>query len=108
MELLVYETEKGKMPYQIWLNKLKDRAARAFINTRLDRVGFGILGDHEYLDQGVWELKLHFGPGYRVYFSKLKQETLMLLLLGGLKKTQKRDIKKSIELLNDFKERYVL
>ena len=107
MEILVYATERGKMPYQSWLSKL-DRQIRAMINTRLDRVELGLFGDHEFLEKSIWEFKLHFGPGYRIYFSKLKQETAVLLLLGGLKKTQKRDIKKAIDLFEDFKKRYVV
>lgn len=106
MELLVYETKTGKLPFQTWLNKLKDRDARATINGRLDRVEMGNFGHSKHLRNGVWELKIDFGPGYRVYFSKLKNDTLVLLLMGGSKKKQEQDIDKAIEFLADFKERY--
>ena len=106
MDMVVYETRWGRVPFQKWLNKLKDHEGRAIINTRLDRVQTGSFGDCNYLRDGIWELRIHFGPGYRVYFSKLEQETVILLLLGGLKKTQERDIEQAMELFFDFKKRY--
>ena len=106
MDMVVYETRWGRVPFQKWLNKLKDYEGRAIINTRLDRVQTGSFGDCNYLRDGIWELRIHVGPGYRVYFAKLEQETVILLLLGGLKKTQERDIEQAIELFVDFKKRY--
>ena len=106
MEVIIYQTETGKIPFQAWLDKLKDRDVRAIINARLDRVEIGNLGDSKYLKGGVWELKFNFGPGYRIYFSKLNDDTLILLLSGGTKKSQEKDIDKAIDLLTDFKERY--
>jgi putative addiction module killer protein len=75
-----------------WMAKLRDHRARAKITARIDRLAFGNPGDVESVGEGVSELRIHTGPGYRVYFVG-RGETLVVLLCGGNKRTQARDIK---------------
>ena len=77
---------------------------RACIRTRLDRVALGNLGDCEPVGEGVSELRIAFGPGYRVYFAQ-DGDTIVLLLCGGDKSTQVKDIKRAKEYWADYKER---
>jgi len=103
-ELRTYCTKQGKEPFIDWLKSLKDRVGRANITNRLNRVALGNYGDCEPVGDGVYELKIHYGPGYRVYFSEQK-ETIILLLLGGSKRTQANDIKKAKQFWAEFRER---
>ena len=91
-----YITPGGTSPFEEWLLNLRDRKAKAKIVTRLDRVAAGNFGDHKYLREGVYELRLTYGKGIRIYYGKEK-DTIILLLLGGDKSTQNRDVKKAIE-----------
>lgn len=83
--------------YLNWINSLKDRVARARIQVRVDRLVHGNPGKHRILTDGVCELKVDFGPGYRVYYTK-RGEALIVLLAGGDKSTQDQDIKTAIAL----------
>lgn len=87
-----------------WLNDLKDLRARAQIRARLARVAAGNLGDCKPLRDGVQELKIDYGPGYRVYLSR-QGPLLVLLLCGSDKGDQSRAISQAIDYLNDWKER---
>lgn len=87
-----------------WLASLKDLKARARIAARLDRLSLGSFGDCKPLREGVSELRIDWGPGYRVYYAMLGR-TCVLLLCGGDKRRQASDIKRAIEYLEDFKER---
>jgi len=78
-----------------------DRQARARIQVRIDRLLLGLVGDAKSVGEGVSELRIDFGPGYRVYFTKRGRE-LVILLAGGDKRTQDRDIKKAIQLAHDL------
>ncbi len=90
-ELKYYQTPTGREPFTDWLEKLHDRKGRAIIKTRLDRLRLGDFGRHRSVGDGVSELKVDFGPGYRIYFGRIREATV-LLLLGGDKSTQGRDI----------------
>lgn len=79
-----------------WLRALKDSRARTKIVARIDRFQHGLIGDAKYFD-GIGELRIDYGPGYRVYFVQ-RGQTLVILLCGGDKKTQGRDIHKAIEM----------
>jgi len=83
--------------YSGWFEKLRDRQARARILARIRRLSLGNPGDVEPVGEGVSEMKIDYGPGYRVYY-KQRGKTLVVLLAGGDKKSQKRDIKKAQEL----------
>ena len=89
--------------YRDWIDTLKDRAGRARIQVRVDRLIHGNPGQHKELTEGVSELKIDFGPGYRVYYTQRGTE-LLLLLAGGDKSTQRKDIAKAIELAKNFQE----
>jgi putative addiction module killer protein len=92
-----------KQPFWDWLRGLRDVQARARIHTRIDRLALGNLGDHRALDGGVTELKIDWGPGYRVYFGKVGN-TIVLLLCGGDKRTQQQDIKTAKAYLKEYQD----
>jgi putative addiction module killer protein len=89
--------------YRDWLDRLRDQAGRARILVRVDRLIHGNPGDHRNLTGGVSELKIDFGPGYRVYYTQ-RGEQLLLLLIGGDKSSQVKDIAKAQQLAKDFEE----
>jgi putative addiction module killer protein len=88
-----YVDQDGRCPFREWLRRL-DVPIRARIQARILRFETGNLGDHKSLGDGVWEARLPFGPGYRLYFGKSGQE-LVLLLLGGDKRSQTKDIQRA-------------
>ena len=81
----------GRLPFEDWFSKLRDSRAKARILTRIDRLRFGNFGDCKSVGEGVFELRIHFGPGYRVYFGLVGSE-VVLLLGGGDKSSQQKDI----------------
>ena len=83
--------------FDTWLANLKDKIGRARITLRIRSAEHGNFGDCESVGEGVSEMRIHVGPGYRAYFTR-RAEVVYLLLLGGDKSTQKRDIKRAIEL----------
>ena len=83
--------------YFKWFNSLRDRQARARINARIRRLSLGNPGDVKPVGEGVSELRIDYGPGYRVYFVQ-RQQTIVILLAGGDKHTQDQDIKTAREL----------
>ena len=89
--------------YRKWIDDLKDRAGRARILVRVDRLIHGNPGSHRHLTAGVSELKIDVGPGYRVYY-QIRGSRLLLLLVGGVKATQQIDIDRAIELARSFEE----
>ena len=89
--------------YAEWIDELKDRAGRARILVRVERLIAGNPGKYRELTDGVAELKVDFGPGYRVYYSQ-RGTRLLLLLAGGDKSSQAKDIQLAIRLAKEFKE----
>ena len=89
--------------YREWIDALKDRAGRARILVRVDRLIQGNPGMHRDLTDGVSELKVDFGPGYRVYYVQ-RGSKLLLLLAGGDKSTQQKDVAKATRLARNFQE----
>jgi putative addiction module killer protein len=83
--------------YLDWINSLNDRAGRARIQVRVDRLVHGNPGQHRALTDGVCELKIDFGPGYRVYYTE-RAGVVVVLLAGGDKSSQQKDIKTAITL----------
>lgn len=83
--------------YRDWINSLKDRVGRARVQVRVDRLVHGNPGQHRVLTDGVCELKVDFGPGYRVYYTE-RAGVLIVLLAGGDKSSQQQDIKTAISL----------
>lgn len=100
-ELLEYESESGKCPFKDWLESLRDIQARAIIRKRLNRVRLGNLGVNRSVGQGVWELKINFGPGYRIYYGE-DGPKIVVLLCGGDKGTQSRDIEEAKAYWKDY------
>jgi putative addiction module killer protein len=89
--------------FRKWRSKLKDDRARAMIASRLDRLAFGNAGDVRPVGNGVSELRIDYGPGYRVYFRR-RGKTIVILLCGGDKRTQDRDIKTAKQLAAEWNE----
>ncbi len=104
IELLEYVTDNGQIPFREWLEKLRDRQARARIRVRLNRIRLGNFGDCKSVGAGVSELRILHGPGYRVYFGR-KDNTIVILLYGGHKKTQSRDIALAHRYWDDYLRR---
>jgi putative addiction module killer protein/probable addiction module antidote protein len=99
-----YLTPTGRKPFKEWLEGLTDITVRQKVRIRLDRVRLGNLGRNRSVGEGVYELKIDYGPGYRVYYG-LEGRTLILLLLGGDKSSQGRDIALAQSYWNDNKRR---
>lgn len=89
--------------FDTWLAELKDKIGKARISQRIDSAAGGNFGDCEPVGEGVSEMRVHVGPGYRVYFTRTG-EIIYLLLVGGDKSTQKRDVKRALEMARALKE----
>jgi len=103
-QVIVYQTENGKEPFNDWLDSLKDAKTVARIISRLGRVELGNYGDAKGVGEGVRELRYTFGAGYRVYFAEV-DNVIVLLLCGGDKSSQKRDIKAAQGYWQDYQQR---
>lgn len=101
--VLQYVTADEKQPMEDWLESL-DLETQAIIYDRYGRFEQGNLGDYKGVGKGVFEHRINFGPGYRIYFG-LKGEDLVILLCGGDKKSQSRDIRQAQEYWADYKRR---
>lgn len=101
--VVIYTTKNGREPLSEWLTCLKDRTTRARIQNRISRLELGNFGDYEPIGEGIFELRLFFGPGFRVYYAEYNDVTI-ILLCGGSKKTQSRDILKAKNFWKEFKE----
>ena len=102
-ELRFYRTPRGHEPFDEWFRAIRDTQTRARIQRRLVRLEAGNFGDCHVIGDGVFELRLHFGPGYRVYFSN-PDNTRVLVLCGGDKSTQSRDIERAKNYWLEYKE----
>ncbi|MEZ6045935.1 MAG: type II toxin-antitoxin system RelE/ParE family toxin [Planctomycetaceae bacterium] len=102
-EITLYETEDGRAPFAEWFDSLNANAA-AKVTTSVTRMGLGNFGDHKSVKGGVWELRIHFEKGYRLYYAK-DGEDIVLLLAGGTKSRQKADIENAKQYLRDYKQR---
>lgn len=89
--------------FRKWWKRLKDQRARGVIAARLDRLAYGHAGDVEPVGQGISELRIHYGPGYRVYFQK-RGDTIIVLLCGGDKGSQAKDIGTAKRLAEEWSE----
>jgi putative addiction module killer protein len=105
-QLHVYETEDGKRPFSDWLKSIRDTRTRVRLTKRLEKVERGVLGDFKPLEgaNGIYELREHYGPGYRIYYSR-KSGRVILLLAGSDKDDQDRTIDKAKQYLADYERR---
>ena len=103
MNLQIYRDENGNEPFEQWLSSIRDTRTSARIDNRLKRVRLGLLGNQPSIGEGVFELRLDFGPGYRIYFARMGSEDI-LLLTGGDKNSQQRDITIAKRYWQHFKE----
>lgn len=104
IELLRYQREDGREPFTEWLGTLRDKVAQARIRIRLRQVQTGNFGDHESVGEGVFELCVHVGPGYRAYCGR-HGKSVVVLLCGGDKNSQAADIKFAKVLWSEWKKR---
>jgi putative addiction module killer protein len=103
-EVRDYLTADGDDPYAKWLMALMDRQARARILVRVGRMTTGHFGDVKPVGHGVWEARIDWGPGYRIYYAQAGQR-LILLLVGGDKRTQQADIERAHMYWADWQHR---
>ena len=103
-EIRRYITSEGKNPFDEWFTSLRDPMVRGKINERLRRIFLGNLGDYKSVGDGVFELRIHYGAGYRVYFGQI-DSVVILLLCGGDKSSQNRDIRKAKNYWRDYEQR---
>jgi putative addiction module killer protein len=94
---VIYTTEQ----FDDWLSNLRDQQAKRRVQARIDRAEDGNFGDCESVGEGVSEMRIHYGPGYRVYFAQRGME-IVVLLAGGDKRTQSKDIKAALKLAREL------
>ena len=102
--LYYYVTESGKPPFLEWLNSIRDKKTVAAIDVRLDRIVLGNFGDCKAIGDDLYELRIFSGPGYRIYFGR-EETSIIILLSGGDKSSQKRDIDKAKEYWSNYRSR---
>ena len=108
LEVDAYRTSSGKEPFTDWLASIRDKTTRGRIEKRMDRVEDGNMGDYRRLGTNLYELRLDFGPGYRIYFSVFSESNskIILILCAGDKSSQTRDIERAKKYSLDVKQRY--
>jgi putative addiction module killer protein len=104
-ELIVYQQDRGQRPFDKWFQGLRDKRAQSRVITKLDQVRAGNFGDFKPVGAGVIELRIDVGAGYRIYCAR-HGEALVILLCGGDKHSQSKDIRRATEFWTDWKRRY--
>ena len=104
VEIRHYLSRAGKDVFDDWLSRLADPRLQTKIANRINRLAAGNFGDSKALGQGLFELRIDWGPGYRVYYAMLGR-WCVLLLCGGDKRRQSSDIDRALEYFKDYKER---
>ena len=99
-----YQIPNGPEPFTRWLLSIRDTSIRRRIQARLIAIETGNFGDRKSVGDGVWELRLDFGPGYRIYYGEV-DNTVVLLLCGGDKSSQRRDVERAKNYWKEYKER---
>lgn len=103
-EVRDYVTSEGRRVCMDWIGGLRDARARVAIDRRINRMELGNFGDHRFCREGVWEMRIDVGPGYRVYYA-LAGVQVILLLCGGDKRTQDADIDRACAYWRDWQRR---
>ena len=101
-EVIAYHTQEGREPFTEWVHSFWDKVIQYRIRARVHRIKYGNFGDHKRF-HGIIELRLNFGKGYRIYCSE-EGSRLVLLLAGGDKSSQDKDIKQALEYWRDYHE----
>lgn len=101
LQVVFYETQSGRIPFDEWLESLRDKRTKTVITTRIRRIRLGNLGNYRSVGQGVCEFKIDYGPGYRIYFGQVGN-TIVVILCGGDKNTQQQDILKAQKYWSDY------
>jgi len=104
MEILHYRDESGVDVFAQWIAGLRDAQAAARIAARIERLAEGLFGDCKPLHDGVWELRIDWGPGYRIYYAQTGHH-LILLLCGGDKRKQSTDTKRAVSYWREWRRR---
>lgn len=105
-EVQIYRSSNGRHPFTEWLESIRDQRTRRQIRARLTQLEYGNLGDYKSVGGGVFELRLHFGGGYRIYFGQIGN-TIVLLLCGGDKSSQTRDIERAKTYWLEYKRTHL-
>lgn len=105
-KIIHYKTENGVDVFAKWLDKQRDARAIARTLARIECMGDGNFGDCKALEAGVWELRIDIGQGYRLYYSIIGKE-IVVILCGGNKRSQNRDIARAVEYLDEYKRRKI-
>lgn len=103
MNIQIYQNENGNEPFEQWISSIRDTRTSVPIDNRLKRVRLGLLGDQRSIGEGIFELRLDFGPGYRIYFGRSGRAEI-LLLTSGDKNSQPRDIATPKRYWQHFRE----
>lgn len=104
VEVRVYARSDGQEPFTEWLRGVRDGTTRGRIRRRITRVRLGNFGDARSVGEGVQELRIHFGPGYRIYFGR-EGDAVVVLICGGDKGSQDRDVRRAQEYWRDYRGR---
>lgn len=104
ISILHYRTLEGRFPYREWVESIADKIARAAVLARVDRLAFGTFGDWKAVGDGVCELRVHVGAGYRVFFAR-DGNSVVILLYGGIKRSQTADIRQAKRYWRDYEAR---
>ncbi len=102
-EIEFYRTQNGREPFTEWFESIRDKTIINRIERRINRLENGNFGDCKPVGEGVFELRLHFGPGYRIYFGEVTNRVIVLLC-GGDKSSQQRDIERAKTYWMEYKE----
>ena len=103
--LRFYRKRNGQEPFREWLESINDSKTLAHVNNRVRRLAINHRGDFKRVGSGVYELRIHYGPGIRIYFAT-HRANVIILLMGGCKNSQKHDIQKAKRFWKDYKEQY--
>ncbi|MEM9450072.1 MAG: type II toxin-antitoxin system RelE/ParE family toxin [Cyanobacteria bacterium P01_E01_bin.6] len=97
------QTSSGAIPFDDWILSLRDKKTRAIIAARLLRIQAGNLGDVKSVGSGVFEFRIQYGPGFRIYFADVEGQVI-ILLGGGDKSSQRKDVRRAIQLWTEYKD----
>lgn len=103
-DVQIYLTQAGDAPFSQWLNELRDIRTKGIIRARINRVRLGNFGDCRSLGEGIFEFRIDYGPGYRLYFAQ-EGQALVILLCGGDKSSQRQDIETAKIYWADYRSR---